>query len=223
MTPRLLLTLSLLALPIAATAQCNLAENFDGGFYHPWVVTDPTFAFVENDAFKVAFQSSDSNEYHGAVLDPCVYTDLMVSVRMRDLESTVGKAVAFRNNGMFIGYNVNLRSSPWNDVVLGKGSFSPASILDQAYFPHSTEEWVDVQVEAVGAQIRVWVNGNMVIDYTDPNPILSGWTFLGINGGGGAGPAGFNALAEFDDFCVLGLGTAVPNEAVSVSALKARF
>ena len=124
---------------------------------------------------------------------------------------------------MFIGYNVNLRSAPWNDVVLGKGSFSPASILAQAPFYHSTEEWVDVQVEAVGAQIRVWVNGTMMIDYTDPDPILSGWTFLGINGGGGTGPGGFNALAEFDDFCVLGLGTAVPNETLSVSALKTRF
>ena len=69
MTPRVLLTLALLSLPIAATAQCNLAENFDGGFFQDWVVTDPALAFVQDDVFRVAFASPNSNEYHGAVLD----------------------------------------------------------------------------------------------------------------------------------------------------------
>lgn len=220
-TWRCLLALSLF--PATAGAQCSLADTFDGGFHQPWVVTDPAFAYVQDDAFRVAFQSPSSDEYHGAVLDPCVYNDLVVTVRMRDLDKTVGKAIAIRNNGIFIGYNLNLRSDPWNDVVLGKGSFSPAAILAQAYFPHSSEEWVDVKIVAIGPQISVWVNGALMIDYTDPQPILTGWTFLGINGGGGTGTGAFNALAEFEDFSVMDLGAAVPNEIVTWSALKNRY
>jgi hypothetical protein len=210
--------LALLGSAQVASAQCSIDETFDGGFTNPWVVIDPTWTAVADDALEVWFSSSNPSEYHGAVLDPCVYYDLRAGVRMRDLDDTKGKAIAFRNNGIYIGYNVNVRSSPWNDVVLGKGSFAPAAILTSAYLPNLTGEWVDVEIEAVGARIKVWVNGELMIDYVDPQPILRGWMFLGINAGGtGSGHA------QFDDFWVEDLGAAVSSKTVTWSALKNRF
>ena len=210
--------LLLILAPTFALAQCTLSESFDGGFDASWTLTDPNLVTIQQDVLDVDF-AGPVEEFHGATLSPCVYTDLRVSLRLRDLDFTRGKAIAVRANEFFEGYTVNLRSAPFNDVVLGKGDFSAVpEILGIAFLPHNTGDWVDLMIEAIGPTIQVYANSALVISYTDPEPDLSGWVFLGINAGGtGTGHA------QYDDFWIAELEDAVPTESHSWGAMKGRF
>ena len=42
--------LALLGSAQVASAQCSIDETFDGGFTNPWVVIDPTWTAVADDA-----------------------------------------------------------------------------------------------------------------------------------------------------------------------------
>ena len=218
---RVILILGFLAVAIAnpatSVAQCSLTESFNGRFHAPWQLTDSQFVGIRQTVMAVQFDGAAAT-FHGAVLDPCTYSDFRVSLMFRDLDFTRGKAIAFRTNGAFNGYNINLRSAPFNDVVLSKGPFSSESVATIAPYAHLSGEWVAVEIEAIGAEINVWVNSTHVISYTDPNPVLSGWIFLGINAGGTQ-----SAHAEFDNFTITDINEAVPTESVSWSTLKAQF
>ncbi len=202
----------------ASHAQCTVSETFTGDFDSAWMLTDEFAVGIDNDVLRVAFISSTPQTFHGAVLDACTYSDFEINVRMRDLQGTRGKAVAFRMRQDFMGYNVNVRGAPFHDLVLGKGPFATAAIAALGSYPHDSGQWLNVRVRAEGPRIQVYVDGVLVIDFIDSEPLLSGWAFLGINAGGS-----LVADAEFDDFTIVEIEPAIATAKESLGAVKSRY
>jgi len=201
---------------------CLLMDDFELGDVNGWweETEDDAVEFADG-VLRIHFEGPNTLSEWG-VLRPCVYSDFQIDVDLRDLEATVNKIVVFHSSGSvrdFDGYGVNLRSSPWNDVVLVRRTMEDQGItLASAYEVHETGEWKHVQIIMEGARIRVSVDGVERIDIVDPEPIETGWMGLAVNAGGGG-----EAFAEFDNFAITPLNEAVANEAISWSAMKAHY
>jgi hypothetical protein len=183
----------------AIAAGCNLRDNFDDGLNPFWVVSDPTYVRGIDGTLDIDFYG-DPPDYHWARIDNCTYEDFLVTYQCRDLDYTRGKAFAFRLTGSEpVGYILNLRSYPFNDVVLTKGMMGEdyPVILAQESFQHNTGEWVDVEVIAKKARITVYLNGIETINYFDQDPYLEGSVMFTTNAG-----ATQSAHAQYDDFSI---------------------
>ena len=218
---RLIWVCMIMSCATAAHGQCDFSESFDQGTDHAWEFTDPTAVAVQDDVLEIQF-TGPPNHSEWAILEACSYTDLYIHVRMRDLNGSGNKIVRFRNfgsGGEINGYGVNVRSSPFNDVVLAKKLYGPTQILAAAYLPftHETDQWVRVDIFVSGATVNVHVNGGSLIQFTDPTPIASGWVGLTVH----AGNSGI-AHAQFDDFQIGSYG-AVATVPRSWSTLKSQF
>lgn len=109
--------------------------------------------------------------------------------------SGVDKAVLFRFNSINDAYVVNLRSEftagggGGNDISLGK--FTPAGsiILKQRSFENFENTWYHLTILVVHNSIRVYVDNELLIDFTDDlDPILSGAIGLLVWPGGHTDP-----------------------------------
>ena len=72
----------------------------------------------------------------------------------------------------FNGYEIGLDPAT-NEVVLGKHShdWQPISRVSCSV---AINTWVTLKAELSGSRIKVYVNGNLYIDYTDPSPLSVG-------------------------------------------------
>ncbi|MGM9680874.1 MAG: family 43 glycosylhydrolase [Eubacteriales bacterium] len=86
------------------------------------------------------------------------------------------------------GYFIGLTGST---VVLGKQNYS-WEVLTTANFRTQSGGTYHMKVEAVGATLKIWVDGNLLIEYTDPDPFLQGM----------AGFRGHYSAASVDNFTV---------------------
>ena len=86
------------------------------------------------------------------------------------------------------GYFVGLSE---NGVVLGKQNYSYTELarMDGRFAEHETYA---LRVECRGANIRVFVNGELYIDYTDPSPFMQGMV----------GVRTYQCVAEFEELHV---------------------
>ncbi|MCQ2400224.1 MAG: DUF1080 domain-containing protein [Clostridia bacterium] len=76
-------------------------------------------------------------------------------------------------------------------VVLGKQNYSWTALNSYSASMEIGKTY-HLKVEAYGANIKVYLDGELVIDYTDPDPYITG----------AAGVRCHNALATFDNFKV---------------------
>ncbi len=66
------------------------------------------------------------------------------------------------------GYEVNLNTSP----TVTKKTGSLYDVVDLTERPLDDTQWFETRIRVEGKQIRVWLNGNKVIDYLEPeNPV----------------------------------------------------
>lgn len=86
------------------------------------------------------------------------------------------------------GYFIGLDN---NNLVLGKQNYGWKS-LKTASLAVKTGQTYHVKVEAVGATIKVWVDGDLLIEYTDSQPFLQGMV----------GFRGHKSSATVDNFTV---------------------
>jgi len=218
-TKRALLPSLLLAMACAAHGEsCDVHETFDGGFHEVWQLTDPTAVGVVGDVLKVQFTGASNRDEH-AVLDRCVFGDMTLQLRLRDLDETRGKVVEFARRDDFEGYGVNFRSAPFNDAVLAYGANDqPATILAVASVPHLSGQWLQVELRVVGQQIEVDVDGVNVIAFDATGfPQARGWLSLGGNAGGTQ-----SAHMEFDDLSISSMD-AIGTLVSSWGSLKGRY
>jgi hypothetical protein len=163
---------------------------------------------VVNDVLRIQFDDWDPDRSEEAMLDACLYGDLAIHVDVRDLNGTRGKEIGIRTSwSNHDGYAINLRSDPLNDILIGKGGIANRAIVASAPYPHETGTWHHLDIMASGSTIFVDVNGENILQFTDPDPILDGWVELRIN----PGPT-YCAAAEFDNFSIEGYASvdAVP-------------
>jgi len=75
----------------------------------------------------------------------------------------VDKGIAVRMDGAKRGVGIDLRSSPFDDVLMYRGF----EHWGHAKLPHKNGTWVHVRVEVRGNRYRAWIEGKLAIDYTD--------------------------------------------------------
>lgn len=155
-----------------APAASNPAED-TSLFIHPLYNKNLSDFVLET---KVAFNSNTSPNYHGGV-----------KFRWNDY--------LFKNNPKANGYYADL----WNgNVRLIKTINGVDTVLSQVAIPgtFTPNAWYTLRIVANGSNIKVYWENNLVIDYTDPSPILSG--IFGLWQYGGIG----NYLTFWDDFTI---------------------
>ncbi len=84
-------------------------------------------------------------------------------------------------------YYLTLRSS--NTVSLRKLVNGAVTVLDTATLPVSPATWYSLRLDAVGDQIRGYVDGRLLVEATDA-----------AHPTGTAGPVMFKAAVDYDDY-----------------------
>jgi photosystem II stability/assembly factor-like uncharacterized protein len=69
--------------------------------------------------------------------------------------------LGFHNGGLYLSKQFNQWSEFDNNIASSSGSYN-------------ANQWYDLRVEVVGDNIKIYVNNILKIDYTDPEPLLSG-------------------------------------------------
>jgi len=96
-------------------------------------------------------------------------------------KSVINKIVVFRFNGNDHHYGINLRSYPYNDLVLVKSipGKSP-EILHSSTLPNYNDAWYFLEITVEGNSTVILVNDEEIISYIDNDePILKGRIGLG--------------------------------------------
>lgn len=205
-----------------ASAQCILSDDFSTGIEPWWTTSRESVISAVDGALDINFVTNSQYGNHWVELNTCSYVDFDASFRMRDLDGTTNKVFQFRSYQLpevftRFGYRLNFRSSSYNDVVLSEREYGAVRRLASGSAPHSTNQWIDVRVQAVGPTITVWMNGSVVLSYTDENPLGEGTVML-------VAPAGASLAAhvQFDDFAIQPVGV-VPSTSSSWGAVKTRY
>lgn len=84
-------------------------------------------------------------------------------------------------------YYVTLRNS--NTISLRKLVNGVITVLDSAPFPVSPATWYSLRLDAVGDQVRAYVDGRLLVEATDTS-----------HPAGTAGPVMFKAAVDYDDY-----------------------
>ncbi len=101
-----------------------------------------------------------------------------------DINSIQGenKAICFRCSDAN-SYFVNIVGNPYNVLLLGRG----VNLFVTFYYPNTSGYWYHVKVIIMSANMRVYVNDQMLINYTDTNADRIKQGGIGVNGWTGAG------------------------------------
>lgn len=157
-------------------------DDFEDGILDGWEMSGPGTWAIENGELVV--DMGEGIELNGYAYEgESGWRDFSLDVDLKADEGTE-KSIGFRvdEDG---GYWVNMRGDPMNDILLGKSS----AILSSTTYLNQAGVWYHVRVEMVGSTIKVFVNDQLKLDYTDPVTDVShgkialiGWTgLLGVD------------------------------------------
>jgi len=208
--------LLILMIPSSLLAMDLLDWNFDDGTMGPftplgqgWEVTDGTLhCYTEGFA---TFSSVLAGEPY--------WTDYTVAFDVR-AEGSVNQTVRFRVADFQDYYEINVRTSPLSDVVLGRMDYYGYQILASAPLETQLGEWHHIEVDITDFKTTVRVDGYEAfthIDHDQPQELVSGSIALVCLSGG-------NVLWQdiwFDNVTVSSQVVAV--EAVCWSGVKELF
>jgi hypothetical protein len=166
--------------------------DFQDGSPGPWTLSGLGFWNLWNGSSQVWFQSSVAGDARASIGVPT--DDQVVRVRARlDTFATPNGTqerwfgVMARKSDEANYYYFTLRSS--NTVSLRKFVNGTATVLASAPFTVSPAIWYNLRLEAVGDQIRAYVNGTLKLEATDTT-----------HARGTSGPVMFKAATDYDDF-----------------------
>jgi pectate lyase len=166
--------------------------DFQDGSPGPWTLSGLGFWNLWNGSSQVWFQSSVAGDARASIGVPT--DDQVVRVRARlDTFATPNGTqerwfgVMARKSDEANYYYFTLRSS--NTVSLRKFVNGTATVLASAPFAVSPAIWYNLRLEAVGDQIRAYVNGTLKLEATDTT-----------HARGTSGPVMFKAATDYDDF-----------------------
>jgi hypothetical protein len=168
------------------------ATDFEGSKPGPWTKTGRGLWNLWNGASQVWFQSSIAGYARASIGVPA--DDQVVRVRTR-LDTFASDpdgqerwfGVMARQADHLNYYYLTLRSS--NTLSLRKLVNGVATSLATTSFTVTPATWYDLRLEAVGDQIRGYVNGTLRVEATDDS-----------HPSGTSGPVMYKTAADFDDF-----------------------
>jgi hypothetical protein len=154
-------------------------DDFNDGNADGWTTYGLGTWSVNNGEYVVDM-GSGSSRLGSALAGDTNWTDYIFDVDMK-ADLGAGKAVCFRCNvvvGAVVGYYVNIVGNPYNVFILGKTGNNLVSF----YYPSTTGIWYHVKVVIMGANIIVYVNDQLMINYTDNNADRITHGGIGLNG-----------------------------------------
>ncbi|MBQ2881390.1 MAG: family 43 glycosylhydrolase [Clostridia bacterium] len=132
--------------------------------------------FNAGSAGKYLFGNDNWGDYTATVKFTPKYNVLIANLLFRASQAAVGGGnndVELGTN-FFLGYFVKVtRTNKQSTISLNKQTYNPTELASEIV-EISKGESVEIKVEAYGSNIKVYLRGELVIDYTDPNPILNG-------------------------------------------------
>jgi hypothetical protein len=160
-------------------------DDFESGNANGWAIT-----LQDYQAASWGIEMDGTNHVlglHGevaAVLTLGRWSDYRYAAKVKLIQGCVN--LCFRQ-GLDSGYTVTLQT---DQTYIGRplSNGAPGAVAHASGISLNT--WYTVEIIGIGAEIKVYLNGSLTIDYTDPNPILNG----GVSAGGQ--PGGY---FQFDD------------------------
>jgi hypothetical protein len=158
----------------------------------PWTYAGSGQWSWQYEDANIHFKQTSTTAQARAVVGPeqIVNTDQIVEARMRPRAFNATGSPWF---GLMARYNdpdnnvyVSLRSS--NTLTLRKVQNGSIVQLGSAVLTVTPNTWYTVRLEAVGSRLRAYVNGRLVLEATDPQPVI-----------GRVGVVTYRAAADYDD------------------------
>ncbi|MCP4292454.1 MAG: hypothetical protein GY780_11550, partial [bacterium] len=168
----LIVVLCLFSAGFAIGQNILLEENFDDGIADDfenqcdnWEIS-PTGRYVSEDAGYEVFCWN----FAGSIF----WSDYSYTLDLKSRLS-VNQLFAFRVQENGDCYVINLRSAPWNDVVLTKWNNGQQNHIFTTDIDNSNDTWHHLSVTVMGPQIEFFLNDESVFSYSDSyNPYLFG-------------------------------------------------
>ena len=169
------------------------ANDFESDTPGPWTFTGLGFWNLRTGASTVYNQSSVAGDARASIGAPT--DDQIVRVRARlDTFATPSGTQGDRWFGVMARYiddrnyyYLSLRSS--NTASLRKVVGGAVTVLGSVALPVSPATWYSLRLDAIGDQLRAYVNGRQVLEASD-SALASGTS----------GPVMFKAAVDYDDF-----------------------
>ena len=168
------------------------ATNFEGESPGPWHVSGFGLWSLWSGSSKVYFQSSIAGDARAAIGAPADDQIVRVRARLNTFATPIGAqerwfGVMARQSDERNYYYLTLRST--NQLSLRKFVDGAATVLASTPFTVTPATWYDLRLEAVGNELRAYVNGTLRLEATD-----------NAHASGRSGPVMFKAAADYDDF-----------------------
>jgi hypothetical protein len=168
------------------------ATDFEATKVGPWTKTGTGLWTLWSGESQVWFQSSIAGDARATIGAPADDQVVGVRARLDTFASPNGTqerwfGVMARHSDSRNYYYLSLRSS--NTLSLRKLVDGHATTLATTTFTVTPATWYDLRLEAIGNQIRAYVNGTLRLEATDDTHTR-----------GTSGPVMYKTAADFDDF-----------------------
>ena len=160
-------------------------DNFESGNANGWAIT-----LGDAQASSWGIEMDGTNHVlgmHGSVMAVLTlgrWSDYRYAASVKLIQGSVN--LAYRQglnsgSGVNPGYVVTLQSDQcYMARSMSDGTYSGVAHASGI----SLNTWYTVEIIGIGAEIKVYLNGSLSMDYTDPNPILNGWVAAQGQSGG---------------------------------------
>jgi hypothetical protein len=149
---------------ISTAADCNadFCDDFSDAKWNPqgglWEVADNEYAGTGvQDACNTGFSSNET------LVRDLSARDVELRVDMRSLER-VDKGIVLRSTGPSDQVELNFRAAPFSDLVVQEVIACDLHLLSFDPLPHEMGQTINVQVRLVGDILKVWMDGELVLE-----------------------------------------------------------
>jgi hypothetical protein len=133
------------------------------------------------------------------------------------VKASVNHVVHVRGDLLHNTYSLNVRSAPFNDIIIAKRTQDNVVVHASAPYACENETWHHLKITVIGGFIEVVVDDAASVTFTDPSPIPSGpFALIGFSGGSHE-----YQDAQFDNVSIDFLS--VDNESQSVGEIKREY
>lgn len=145
-------------------------DDFDDGNADGWDISGDGSWSVVNNEYLV--EMGTGLDLHGfAVAGDPEWADFVLEVDIRG-ETGVDKLLMARYVDPENWYALNLRSDPFNDLTLSREENGTHTILTTVPYPNAVGEWYHLTWGFDKAQIQVYMDETLLIDYEDCHSAL---------------------------------------------------
>ncbi len=171
------------------------STGFEGGSAGPWTHSGQGFWLLWPDTSSVYYQSSVAGDARASIGVPT--DDQIVRVRARPNTFATATGTQQRWFGVMARhvdernyYYLSLRNN--GTAALRKLVDGTITTLGSASLPVNVGTWYSLRLDAIGDQLRGYVNGALLIEATDAS-----------HPAGTSGPVMFKAAVDYDDFSAI--------------------